>query len=425
LEVVAQIDDAYGHLQCDQVVLLLVHLDRKADSAGPASLLRMLTTYKRPVAMVVLSDSYPAEHLLSLLRLGAADYLSRPLDLNRLAYLVDVLTVRARLAAPAPQCSAVQSVDESNPFFYSPAGGVGRLMEQVHRVAPQLTTLLLTGETGTGKTRLARLIHDLSPRRDKPFLVLHCGALTATLIESEMFGHVKGAFTGADRDRTGKFAEAGIGTLFFDEIDSLPPALQGKLLRAVEERVFEPVGSNKTIPLQARLIVATNRSLEQEVAAGRFRSDLYYRLNVVAFYLPPLRERASVIRAMVSQFISEFATRNGAQVYGIAPTALQALEGYHWPGNVRELRNVVERAVALCPGQEIQLEDLPETIRPLGVAPAAEGTLSQTKEEAESARISEALEKHGNNRLRAAAELGISRMTLYKKLHKYGLLGVT
>jgi transcriptional regulator with PAS, ATPase and Fis domain len=298
-------------------------------------------------------------------------------------------------------------------------------MEQVQRVAPQLTTLLLTGETGTGKTRLARLIHDLSPRRDKPFQVLNCGGLAANLIESEMFGHVKGAFTGADRDRTGKFAEAGCGTLLFDEIDLLSPTLQAKLLQAVEERVFEPVGSNKSLPLQARLIVATNRPLEQEVAAGRFRSDLYYRLNVVAFYLPPLRERASVIRAMVSQFISEFATRNGAQVYGIAPAALQALEGYHWPGNVRELRNIVERAVALCPGQEIQLEDLPEAIRPVGPAPATEGTLSQTKEEAESARISNALEKHGNNRLRAAAELGISRMTLYKKLHKYGLLGVS
>jgi DNA-binding NtrC family response regulator len=342
-----------------------------------------------------------------------------------LAYLVDVLTLRARLTAPVPQPARVQCLDENNPFFYAAAEPVGQVMEQVQRVASQQTTLLLTGETGTGKTRLARLIHDLSPRRGKPFLVLNCGCLTANLIESEMFGHVKGAFTGADRDRTGKFAEAGSGTLFFDDIDALPPALQAKLLRAVEERVFEPVGSNKTLPLEARLIVATNRSLEEEVEAGRFRSDLYYRLNVVAFYLPPLRERSGVIGAMVTRFIKEFVTRNAGQVQGIAAPALHALEAYDWPGNIRELRNVIERAVALCPGPEIQVADLPEAMRPAGNAPASEGTLSQTKEGAESARITEVLSKHGNNRLRAAAELGISRMTLYKKLHKYGLLGVS
>jgi two-component system response regulator HydG len=420
LQAVADIDQAYGFLQSDHLALLLVHLDRTSDSAAPAALLRMLRTFKRPIAMVVLSDDYPAEKLLTLLRLGAADFLSRPLDLNRLAYLVDVLTVRARLAAPAPQPTAVQSLDENNPFFYVPTDGVGRLMEQVQRVAPQQTTVLLTGETGTGKTRLARLIHDLSPRRDKPFLVLNCGALAANLIESEMFGHVKGAFTGADRERTGKFVEAGSGTLLFDDIDSLPPTLQAKLLRAVEERAFEPVGSNKTLPLQARLIVATNRSLEQEVAAGRFRSDLYYRFNVVAFYVAPLRERSRVIPTMARRFITEFATRNGVHVHRIATAALQALEEYHWPGNVRELRNVIERAVALCPGQEIHLEDLPEAMR--AAVPVIEGPLSQTKEEAESARITEALEKHGNNRLRAAAELGISRMTLYNKLRKYNLI---
>jgi len=314
---------------------------------------------------------------------------------------------------------------------------MGRLMEQVQRVAPQQTTILLGGETGTGKTRLARLIHEISPRRDQPFLVVNCAALPAELMESEMFGHVKGAFTGADRDRTGKFAEAGRGTLLLDEIDSLPLALQAKLLRVVEERTFEPVGSNHSQPMQARLIVASNRCLEKEVAAGRFRGDLHYRLDVVGFFLPPLRERRELIRPLAERLLAEFAARNGRAVTGITVEAFQALEAYHWPGNIRELRNVVERAVALCPGVEVQLADLTEAVRrpareerpaPAPQSPAvsvpSDATLAKIKEEAETARIIEALERNDNNRLRTAAELGISRMTLYKKLHRYGLIGV-
>jgi transcriptional regulator with PAS, ATPase and Fis domain len=309
------------------------------------------------------------------------------------------------------------------------------LQEQIRRVAPQETTLLLVGETGTGKTRLARLVHELSPRRDEPFLVIDCGALTANLIESELFGHTKGAFTGADRDRQGKLAAAAGGTLLLDEVNSLPLALQAKLLRAVDERTFEPVGSNRAQPLRARLIAACNVQLLEEVAAGRFRSDLYYRLNVVAFYLPGLRDRRTAVAPLARKFLAEFAARNRPDVRGLTALALRALEGYDWPGNIRELRNVIERAVALAPGTEIGLEDLPEAVRgggaraPLPAAPLAaplpavapSRTLAGAKEEAEILRITEALERNGNNRLRAAAELGISRMGLYKKLRKYGL----
>ena len=241
-------------------------------------------------------------------------------------------------------------------------------MEQVRRVATQDTTILLGGETGTGKTRLARHIHELSPRRDLPFLVINCGALSASLIESEMFGHVKGAFTGADRDRTGKFAEVERGTLLLDEIDSLPLALQAKLLRAVEERIFEPVGSNKSLPVQARLIAASNRPLDQEAAAGRFRLDLYYRLNVVSFTLPPLRDRREMIAHLASNFIAEFAARSGREIDGISAEALRALQAHDWAGNIRELRNVIERAVVLCPGREIQVDDLPEQFHRNGTA---------------------------------------------------------
>jgi DNA-binding NtrC family response regulator len=309
----------------------------------------------------------------------------------------------------------------------------------VRRVAAMSSTVLLSGETGTGKTRMARLIHDLSPRRGQPFLVINCGALSANLIESEMFGHIKGAFTGADRDRVGKFAEVGSGTLFLDEIDSLPPDLQAKLLRAVEDRVFEAVGSNKTIEMHARLIVASNRDLEREVARGRFREDLYYRLNVVGFTLPPLRERPEVIAGLASRFLEQLAAQCDRRLRGFSAAALLYLESYLWPGNVRELRNVIERAVVLGIGEQIGIEDLPAAVRgdrtaefqplvhPLfEEAPAPTSpTLGAVRAEAEQERILEALAKNRNNRVQTARDLGISRMTLYKKLHKYGLMVAT
>jgi two-component system response regulator HydG len=421
-------------LRHEPIALFVYHIAEAEDVRAVAELLEAVAAAKRPTATLILCEHFQAEEALALLRLGAADCLAQPFDLARLGFLFDVLTVRARLA-PRPSMLAtelIQTVGEAKPFLYDGGAGMDRLMEQVARVAPQETTVLLTGATGTGKTRLASLIHELSPRRAEPFIAVQCGALSAALIESELFGHVRGAFTGADRERAGKFTDAGGGTVLLDEIDALAPAQQAKLLRAVEERVFEPVGSNKTLPIRARLIAATNRELEAEVTAGRFREDLYYRLNVVGFCLPPLRERAGVIPSMVRQFITEFATRNGRHVVGIAAEAIPALQVYDWPGNVRELRNVIERAVALCPGVEIQLSDLPEAIRCLADSPASavqtrsalqvsHGTLAQTKEDAEAARITAALARNNNNRLRAAAELGISRMTLYKKLYRYGL----
>jgi two-component system, NtrC family, response regulator HydG len=308
------------------------------------------------------------------------------------------------------------------------------LMEKVRRVAPQDATLLFTGETGTGKTRLARLVHELSPRRTEPFLVLNCGALSDTLIESEMFGHVRGAFTGADRNRPGKLAAAGSGTLLLDEVNALPLALQSKLLRAVDDRLFEPVGSNETQPLRARLIAISNTSLDDDVKAGRFRADLYYRLNVVSICLSPLRERRGIVAALATEFVAEFAERNRHDIQGITREALYALANYHWPGNIRELRNVIERAVALSAGPVVQVEDLPDAIRngrvngrtllgeTNGQTPSFASTLTQSQELAEVQCILAALRKHGNNRLRSAAELGISRAAFYKKLRKYGLL---
>jgi two-component system response regulator HydG len=308
-------------------------------------------------------------------------------------------------------------------------------MEQIGRVAAQDTTILLGGETGTGKTRMARLIHDHSPRRAKPLLVINCGALAAELIESEMFGHVRGAFTGADQARAGKFAAAGQGTLLLDDVDALPLPLQAKLLRAVEERVFEPVGSNDSLPVEARLIAASNRPLEREVETGRFRADLFYRLNVVRFQMPPLREQPDKIAHLAADFLKDCASRNGRPVHAISAAARHLLERYTWPGNIRELRNVIERAVALCPGSTIEVEDLPDAVRSAmgstlqcsgqcqpDETPTSPSAMRRARGQAESIIIMQALRKHSNNRLRAALELGISRRTLYKKLHRYGLM---
>jgi DNA-binding NtrC family response regulator len=330
---------------------------------------------------------------------------------------------------------AARGRDSLEAFFAAFGPRYEELGEQLLRVVPQDTSLLLIGETGTGKTRLARFIHERSPRRNEPFLVLDCGALSESLIESELFGHVRGAFTGADRDRPGKLAAAGGGTLLLDEVNALPLPMQGKLLRAVDERVFEPVGANKVFPLNARLIAASITLLEGEAAAGRFRSDLFYRLNVVSFYLPPLRERRAAVAPLARKFLAEFAARNRPDLRGISPEVLRALEEYPWPGNLRELRNVVDRAAALGRGPDLQLVDLPEGVRfaaersraaslPGAVANsrgviASCQTLAQLKADMEVTRISEALRKHGNNHVRAAAELGISRVGLYKKLHKY------
>jgi DNA-binding NtrC family response regulator len=453
LVVARSLSEAHRDVAREDGRVVLIHQDGVGEFAEVIRLVRSIVEAERPRPTIVLSDRHRPEQALELLRLGVADYLARPLDLSRLAYLIDVLTLRARLCSSARPRDVKLDAGEGagpsrargDPNQGSGAAGLERMMEQIRRVAALETTILLGGETGTGKTRLARLIHEMSPRHDLPFLVVNCGALSATLIESELFGHVKGAFTGADRDHTGKFAEVGRGTLLLDEIDALPPALQAKLLRAVEERVFEPVGSNRSLPVQARLIAASNRGLDEEAAAGRFRSDLYYRLNVISFTLPPVRERRETIAGLAREFVAEFAARSGREVAGISTEAQRAMQAYDWPGNIRELRNVIERAIALSVSREIQLEDLPDSLqrkatvngyahaRPAGSwtpfraalpqATAPASTLARTKDDAERFRITDALVRHSNNRLRAAAELGISRMTLYKKLHKYGLMG--
>ncbi len=425
--------EAAKQLRRREAALVLAHVPKGQADKCIANLLHTVATERHACAVVILTEDKDKARCNSLLRAGAADCLPLPLDINRLTHLVDSLTIRTRLAALTRSVEATDVNDLANVF----PPGLSELADQVQRVAAQDTTLLLTGETGTGKSHLARLIHQLAPRREHPFQVVDCGALSSALIESALFGHVRGAFTGADRDRAGKLASVGRGTLLLDEINSLPAALQCKLLRAVDERVFEPVGSDRSQPVQARLIAATNVPLEREVSAGRFRADLYYRLNVVGFYLPPLRENPERVAPLVRKFLGEYSARNRPDIRGMSAEAQRSLEHYWWPGNIRELRNVVERVVALSAGPEVQLSDLPENIRHHNRVPvlaaraskpatpsaaASSGSLNQAREAAEIQRIVQALEKHSNNRLRVAAELGISRMGLYKKLRRYGLI---
>lgn len=420
------------HVLHPDLALVLLHVAHADQANEAARLLRLLADSRRPVATLAIGESDLAEQGLQLLRLGAADYLSRPLDLDRLAYLIDALTLRTRYAAkPA---AAAPTVAASEPAC-SPA--LEAVMDQVRLVAEYDSTILIGGETGTGKTRLARLIHQLSPRAREPFVVVNCGSLAANVIESELFGHVKGAFTGADRERQGKLAAAGRGTLVLDDIDTLPLSSQARLLRAVEEKLFEPVGSNRSFPLRARVLAASNRNLAEEVEAGRFRADLYYRLHVVHLVMPPLREHREAIATLGNEFVSEFASRYGKVAPRIPSSVLEALTQYDWPGNIRELRNVMEQVVVMCREPSLSLRDLPPAVlaaaqreepviavhRPEVPLPVTDPglTLGEARGDAEATRILAALRRHRNNRLRAAAELGISRMTLYKKLHKYGL----
>jgi len=323
----------------------------------------------------------------------------------------------------------------------SPA--MARVIQLVETVAPSESTILIEGETGTGKEVTARAIHALSSRRDEPFLGVNCGALPETLLESTLFGHRKGAFTGAVEDQPGLFARAGRGTLFLDEIGDISPALQVRLLRVLQEQEYEPVGGRSTVKAEARIIAASNKNLKSLMEEGRFRQDLYYRLNVIRIVLPPLRERTEDILSLADSFIEEFNRKHDKKIEGFVPEVLKILQDYPWPGNIRELENVMERACVLCRdsvigpdcfafdglaapplpgyGSAMPQKNIVSTPGLLSAAPAAAPSdlLLSRKEEAERAEIIEALRRTGGSRIKAAALLGIHKTTLFRKIKKY------
>jgi two-component system response regulator AtoC len=306
--------------------------------------------------------------------------------------------------------------------------GMKEIFEVVRLVAPTRANVLIFGESGTGKELIAKAIHQLSPRARQPMVTVHCAALSPTLLESELFGHEKGAFTGAHERRIGRFEQAQGGTLFLDEIGEIDATIQIKLLRFLGERTFERVGSNKTLTADVRLVTATNKDLEAMTKAGTFREDLFFRLRVVPITLPPLRERKSDIPLLAQSFLRESSTENAKLVQDFTGDALEMLMNYRWPGNVRELRTAIEHAVVLCRGNTITLRDLPASVR-AGNAPATDAkgapapASDLSMEAAEKELIIRALKEAGGNRSEAAKKLGISRRTLHRKLHIYHLEG--
>ena len=299
------------------------------------------------------------------------------------------------------------------------------IFEVVQQVAPTRATVLVLGESGTGKELIAKALHQLSPRAKQPFVTVHCAALAPTLLESELFGHERGAFTGAHERRIGRFEQAQGGTLFLDEIGEIDATTQVKLLRFLGERTFERVGSNKTLTADVRLVAATNKNLEELVKAGKFREDLFFRLRVVEIELPPLRERTGDIPLLAQSFLREFAKENGKAVNDFTAEALEVLIGFSWPGNVRELRTAIEHAVVLSRGERITLRDLPPSVR--GEISGGGAKLFQGKDvtvkDAEKQLIVRALKETSGNRTRAAQKIGMSRRTFHRKLHEYHLEG--
>ncbi len=411
-----------------QVVICDINLPEM----GGLDLLREIIKLHRQTAVIMLTGYGTVETAVQALRLGAIDFLTKPVVDDELRLGLERALRHHELAR---ENTTMRSRLESTFGLGNMVGGDHRMLkiaETVHAVANSRTTVLMTGESGVGKSMIANAIHQASNRQAQPFVELACGSIPETLLESELFGHVKGAFTGAHADKVGKFLAADGGTLFLDEINSASPAMQLKLLRVLQERKFEPVGSNETIEVDVRVILASNQSLEDLVASGDFRQDLYYRINVVKIEMPPLRERVGDIQSLAEHFLEQQGNELGRRLNGFTPDALDALRRYSYPGNVRELSNIVERAAVLSRSQTIGVDDLPAHVlecesNTMRLAPDPDDqpwipmSLGEAMVEPERRIICRALEANSWNRQQTAEVLGINRTTLYKKMKQLGI----
>ena len=398
----------------------VVVTDLKMPGLDGMGLLRAMHERGVEVPTVVLTGYGTIESAVEAMKLGAVDYLIKDARPQEILLTIDrVLRVDAlrrenrRLRRELAQVQGVGELIGSSPAMHE----VYRLMDAVSR---NKTTVLVSGESGTGKELVARTIHERSDLADRPFVAVNCAGLAETLLDSQLFGHRRGAFTGAVADHDGVFRAADTGTLFLDEVAEIPPSLQAKFLRALQEREVVPVGSTRAVPVDVRVIAATNRVLTDEVAAGRFREDLYYRLNVVHIELPPLRARPDDVPRLVAHFVDRYAAGFEVPPKRVTAAAMAQLEAHSWPGNVRELQNVVERAFALTNTDTLDVSDLPPLLTTTP-SPTDTATTVPTLEDAERALIARALELSGGNKNEAARRLGIDRQRLYRKITRHGL----
>lgn len=399
----------------------LVLSDVRMSEMDGIEALKAMKAYNPAIPILIMTAYSNVESAVEAIKSGAYDYLTKPLDFDMLRLTIERVLEHVRLKTENQDLKQRLTLDRENMIGRSPQ--MRRLMEMIAMIAPSEATVLICGESGTGKELIARSVHANSARKERPLVIVNCAALSESLLESELFGHEKGAFTGADKRREGRFMEADKGTLFLDEIGEMSLLMQAKLLRAIQEREIQRVGSNQTLNVDVRLIAATNRDLKAEVDAGRFRQDLYYRLNVVTIDSPSLRERTEDIPLLAMHFMEKFAARNRKTVKGFTPQAMDMLLKYAWPGNVRELENAVERAVILLSGDYIGERELPLSINQfMETAPSGPerdpNAPIQPLEQVEKEAILTALEKTGGNKTEAARQLGITRKTLLAKLQK-------
>ena len=426
---VTDADDGQGAIEkVHEQAFDLILMDIRMINVSGLEALAGIKAYNPAIPIIIMTAYSSVETAVEALKKGAYDYLTKPLDFDELKLTIERAMDHSHLKEENRLLreSLGNHFDTQNIIGRSPA--MVNLLETVAQVAPSEATVLITGESGTGKELIAGAIHFNSPRKEGPFVKMNCAAVTETLLESELFGHEKGSFTGAHRRKEGRFSQADGGSLFLDEVSEMSLGMQVKLLRALQEREITRVGGEEVVKVDVRVIAATNKDLTQEIQSERFREDLYYRLNVVTLTVPPLRDRKEDVPLLTQHFLTLFAEKNHKQLKGVTPQAMDRLLKYGWPGNVRELMNAVERAVVLSRGEYLDEEDLPLVIQEdelpedekarSGIPVSADLPL----EDVEKATILKTLESTGGNKSEAARRLGITRRTLHKKLKKYGVM---
>jgi DNA-binding NtrC family response regulator len=415
--VVSDTDPRQALARVAQEPIDLAVLDMRMPEMNGIELLRRLRSLLPELPVIVMTGFGSVDSAVEAISAGAVDYVSKPMNVDEIR-----ATVRRALGRHAEVQAALPLGDEAVVGMVGRTPAMVDMYTTIARVAPGPSTVLILGESGTGKELVARAIHHHSPRRTHPFVAVDCTSLTETLLESELFGYIRGAFTGANRDANGLFAEADGGTLFLDEIGDVSPTLQAKLLRVLQEHQIRPVGGTQWQPVDVRVLAATNRDLAAAVAAGRFREDLYYRLKVVTIVLPALRERRDDIPLLVDHLVQRAARQCRKPVTGVSEAALAALKAYDWPGNVREMAHLLERSVALAQHEVIGLDDLPQEIHmPLPVDAHDLLAGRPTLEELKQLYIQRVLDESGGNISRAATVLGVDRRSLYRMLQRYGI----